>query len=288
MVLTPCFTRDEVSVSNQPCFVNNNLVIFKEYPERNVLEVYDNTGVKLEELQTCSHHSKFQSFMTFDKQGKEYLLKGCTRCRQIQSLGLQSGDTVLYEQVIPSLMCNGPDNTIFVYDDENKSILKLRYMVWGKFLQAARKQCITNLTTMCLSDESDTLVVVHDQTSKIVGLHSASLRVVWRHTIGSPLSVSDVFNLSDGRIGVANGNQILVLDPKDGAVMSTLLHNEHQERILKVAMCFNEDQHNLAILHRIHRSSQPKITFYKMKLQPLASGSEEHKILLQNLTPITS
>ena len=135
MVLTPCFTLDEVSFSSQLCFVNNNLVIFKAFPERNVIEFYDNSGVKLEEWKTCTHDSKFQFFMTFDKQVKEYLLKGCTRCRLIQSLGLQSGDTVLYERVIPSLMCNGSDNTIFVYDDENKYILQLRYMVWVNSFQ---------------------------------------------------------------------------------------------------------------------------------------------------------
>ena len=141
---------------------------------------------------------------------------------------------------------------------------------------------------MCLSDQSDTLVIVHGETYTIVGLHSASLRVAWRHTINSPLSVPDVFNLSDGRIGVTNGNQIMVQDPKDGAVMSRLLQNEHLGRILKVAFCSNEDQQNLAILHQIQDSSQVEITFYKVKLQPLASSSEDTKILLQKFIPIAS
>ena len=165
MVLTPCFTLDVVSVSSQLCFVNNNLVLFKQRAgksrEHNAIEVYNDSGMKIEEWNTCSHDNEFQSFMALETEGKEYLLKGCTQCMVIEGYGFQSGDAVLFDHVTPKVMCNGPGDTIFVYDDRNKSILQLRYMVWGEFLLAFQIRFAHNdVTAMCFSDQCDTLIVV--------------------------------------------------------------------------------------------------------------------------------
>ena len=67
--------------------------------------------------------------MVFEVDGKEYLLEGCRDCKVIR--GYESPETspshkTLCKDVVPSLLCKGPNSTVLVLE-ETKSIKQFRF-----------------------------------------------------------------------------------------------------------------------------------------------------------------
>ena len=106
----------------------------------------------------------------------------------------------------------------------------------------------------------------------------ATGKVAWQHNIGSTVNVSDIFNLSDGRIGVANGDEILALDPKDGTDMNRLVDNGHWRGTVKVAISSYGNQNKLAVLHQTLASDPIQMICYELAFEPLPSNGKNCRI----------
>ena len=112
------FTVGEVKYPSQMCYVNDNLVTDRVTPE--TIRVYhEGTGSVLNEWNTCHI---FPCLMEFQIEGKEHLLVGCMHCKVIR--GYESPETsssykTLHRDIVPYVMCQGPNNTVLVLDEKN-------------------------------------------------------------------------------------------------------------------------------------------------------------------------
>ena len=119
------FNIDEVRHYGQMCYVNGNLVMSGVALDT-IRVYYEETGSVLHEWNSC-HVSP--CLMVFEIERKEYLLEGCAHCKVIR--GYEAPETssnyrTLYEDIVPSVMCQGPMSTVLVLE-EKKSIKQLRF-----------------------------------------------------------------------------------------------------------------------------------------------------------------
>ena len=294
------FTIGEVQYPSQMCYVNGNLVMYGVNPET-IRVYYEETGIILNEWNSCHI---FPCLMAFQIDGKEYLLVGCMYCKVI--CGYQSPETTssnntllhLYKDIVPSVMCQGPNNTVLVFEEEN-SIKQLRFSEGHFDLARAFRISVQNIMNMCYCEESGIVVMVHNDRKTLTGVALASGEVVWKHTeiqFGSPAEVlngfKDVFTIPDGRICIINLRELLVLDSKDGSIKDKLFHLEGTECIWSIAICNNGFHQRFAFHHGGLDQTQIslcKFTFFsgrRLPLQNIISDDENLQTLADIYTEI--
>ena len=275
------FTISEVKYTSQMCYVNGNLVMRGHSPE--TIRVYqEETGSVLQEWNSC--HS-IPCLMAFEMEGKEYLLTGCTNCKVIGgyvSPETSSSHKILYEDIVPSAMCKGPNNTVLVLDEKNV-IKQLRFFEGCFNLVHKFSYEFATVSNMCYCEQYGNVVLVNNDKKTLRGVALATGEVVWARTeiqFGSPTKVlnnlKDVLTISYGRICISTLRGLFVLDSKDGNIKYELFCLEGHGCIWCIATCDNGYQQRLAIHHGPY-GEEEHISFYKLLPEPW--------LPLQNIIP---
>ena len=248
------FTVGEVKYPSQMCYVNDNLVTDRVTPE--TIRVYhEGTGSVLNEWNTCHI---FPCLMEFQIEGKEHLLVGCMHCKVIR--GYESPETsssykTLHRDIVPYVMCQGPNNTVLVLDEKN-FIKQFRFS--EGYLNLAYKLSLEleSFENMCYCEKNGIIVAVHQNRKTVTGVALATGEVVWKHTeikFGSPAKdldyFRDVFTILGGRICISSLRELFVLDSKDGSIKYELFCLEGRGCISSIATCNNGFQQRFAIQH---------------------------------------
>ena len=248
------FTIGEVKYPSQMCYVNGNIVICGFTP-KTIRLYHEETGKPLQEWNTCHI---FPYLMVFEIEGIEQLLEGCTTCKVIR--GYESNETsssrkILYEDIVPSAMCQGPNNTVLVLEKKS-SIKQLRYSEGCFNLVHKFSYEFATVSNMCYCEKYGNVVLVHNNQTTLTGVALATGEVVWKHTeiqFGSPPKVlnqlKDVLTIPDGRICISALGELFVLDSKDGSIKYKLFCLEGHGCIWCIATCKNGYQQRLAFHH---------------------------------------
>ena len=261
------FPIGEVKYSSQMCYVNGNIVIRAQNPQTITVH-HEETGILLQEWKTCH---VFPALLSFEMEGKEYLLEGCTVCRVIRSYEspeISSSYKTLYKDIYPSIMCQGPINTVLVLED-NDSITQLRFSEGHFKIANIFSNEIKDIRNMCYCERNGIVVMVHinqNHQKTLTGVALATGEVVWKHTaiqFGFPPNVLDCFRIPDGRICIDNLGKLFVLDTKDGSIKYKFFDLEIRGSIWSVATCCSGYQQRLAFQHgKLNRSNVEQISVY--------------------------
>ena len=273
------FNIDEAKYTSQMSYVNGNIVIGSA-PE--TIRVYqEETGSVLNEWNTCHMVTRL---MLFEIEGKEYLLEGCIGCKVIRSYEspeTSSSYKTLCKDVVPMVMCKGPNNTVLILEEKN-SIKQFRFS--EGYLNRANKFSVEleNVKKMCYCEKNGIVVVIQHGHKTPTGVALATGEVVWKHTeiqFGSPAKdlddLADVFTFPDGSICIHNLRELFVLDSKDGNIKCKLFQLEGHGYIWCIAICNNGFQQRFAFHHV--GLVQTQISLYKLL--------PARWLPLQNITP---
>ena len=281
------FNIDEVRHYGQMCYVNSNLVM--SGVALDTIRVYhEETSNLLNEWKSCH---VIPCLMVFEMEGKEYLLEGCKLCKVIrgyESPEISSNYKTLYEDAVPSVMCQGPMSTVLVLEEIN-SIKQLLFSE-GRFnLVNEFPNELENIRIMCYCEKNEIVVALHKNQKTLTGIALATGEVVWKHTeiqFGSPTKVSDycygVFIISNERICIFNLRELFVLDPKDGTIKTKIFSFEGSGWIWNIATRNNGLQQIFAFQHG--SSEQTEISLCKilpeqwLPLQNIISDDERIRL----------
>ena len=262
------FNSGEVKYNSQMCYVNGNIVNSGHTPE--TIRVYhQETGSILNEWNTCH---VFPRLMAFEMEGKEYLLEGCKVCEVVrcyESPETSSGYKTLCEDVVPYVMCQGPNNTVLVFEEKN-IIKQLRFSEGNLNLANKLSLELEDVANMCYCEKNGIVVVIQQDQKTFTGVALATGEVVWKHTkikFGSPAKdldyFRDVVTIPDGRICISTLQGLFVLDSKDGSIKYQLFDLEFRGIIWCTATCNNGYQQRLAIDHG-HHGEVEQISVYDL------------------------
>ena len=251
---------DETMLTDTMCYVKNHLIITMcplGLFTCSKAKVYDEIGNLVKEWECC--HVRI-SMMGFEIQGKEYLLEGCPICEIIRAYEFpQIESKILCEEISPGAMCKGPNGTILVFDNTQKSLKQLRYCE-GKLLRV--KQFHVDHTDVycihsCFSENCDTVIVLDRLRKTLTGFHLPSEQVAWQHNeielgSSSPVltDVQHILTLPDKRVCVFTTHEVFALNPVDGTMLYTL--HPFQESCIflqSAATYYNRNQQKLAIFN---------------------------------------
>ena len=144
----------------------------------------------------------------------------------------------LYVTLSPLLVCDLKSNTLTQLTPGN--IEQMKFQITHQSPLAC--QLISGMTFI---EHYDMLVLTSKESKQIQGIKWPRGDTMWQYDgmIGNiPLNPHDVSNTKDGRVFVANGNNLLTLDAGDGA-LSNIQFKTQTQPIKKVAYC----NHKVAI-----------------------------------------
>ena len=253
------------------CYIKDNLVAAMHILRQITCKakVYDETSNTVKEWAPC--HA-LCSMMEFEK----YLLVGCTICEMI--LGYEFPEfqkRIFREGISPNAMCKGPDGTILVFDNTQKSLNQLRFYDGQFFLAKEFSVERVDVHSLCFSQNCDFVIALHFDRKTLTGFHFPSGQIAWRHTeiqLGSLPQVLTGFQsilvLPDGRVCIFTEMEIFVLNPVDGTILSTLHHFQNPGTIIATTTCCNGHLQKLGIC------THPKtVSVYDVPFEPAEGRS---------------
>ena len=163
-------------------------------------------------------------------QETELLVEGCPQgCQLIRLYNITTRKTAIaYESLQPSKMCAGPRGSILVCDVKSQCLLLLTLndMKFDEIHRISEID-VSNVHGMCYlkANSSDLAILSFANTKQVMGISLTTGDVIWtqEHLLtGSPLDPY-LCSIPTGSIFLGNGNNLLVLNPFDGAHLETLL-----------------------------------------------------------------
>ena len=169
----------------------------------------------------------------------EYLVEACPECRNIRIY--DSEDLVeefAFENVRHSCICSGPDGTIFVWGHMKLLHLFLdgtRFRLlstWRCLDQGGRKVPMAEeIASMCYTEACNIITLLADCSHSydrydLIGVLWPEGVVIWEYCgslNGESLYPQDVACTPQSHVCIANTTNVLLLDPKNGSLISVLL-----------------------------------------------------------------
>ena len=184
----------------------------------------------------CEHylpHGLLKTYKVPGSGGEDHLAEGCAICRVIRSYDPRTGKSkVVYKNVTPYMMCDGPENSFLVYDLKTRSLLQLETSNddHKDNLKSTHKLMVdlVPFQGMCFSDLSRAAVF-----SNIYNKHVSAVNLETGHTMSqiiefihhgqrTQLEPKDICRAPNGWIYVANGQNVLILDAFNGDLVRTM------------------------------------------------------------------
>ena len=231
----------------------------------------------LGEQKSCTHlltENVRHKLLPHRADGKQYLLESCTGCRVIRAHKIPINSApISYEQITPKLMCKGPQDTVLVLDETNKSITQL-------FFFAGKIQCYRGLffnrmhaSEMWYSDKHGHLIIMDDEFAT-TGLKLETGEVIWQHRkCERPYSASP-FTIPDERICSISSEKLTVVDLKDGTVNRIPVVGVSPSRW---RICFREDRGDRVVAMAEFGPNNARISCCEIQIQD---------ILRRNVVPL--
>ena len=238
------------SYNGDMCYINHNLAVSGL---KSKIKVFDEeTGSVLHEWKSC--HIAI-CLMAFESDGKEYLLEGCTLCEVIRGYELTETThnfKTFCENVIPDVMCKGPDSTILVLEN-NKSVKQLRFSE-GKFHPGEFSFESNDVRDITFSGRHNIVLLLHQDKKNLTGIHIQTREVLLNSELQfHPLrraseGIFNIFTLADGRVCIVTVLKTFVIDPRTGTVKYQLYSKSHSPEGLlwTIASCYNGNQQRLS------------------------------------------
>ena len=241
------------------CLVGEYLVLRgPQWNSKNcVFKIYNlDTGELNQEWETqCQHYWPCGTLTSYERNDsvrkQPAFVEGCSAesCEVIRGhcIFTQEASTVC-KTVKPQKICNGPGGTLLVCDLKSNSLTQLtpENIEQMKFQITHQSPLECQLISgMTFIEHYDMLVLTSKESKQIQGIKWPSGDTVWQYDgmIGDiPLNPHDISNTKDGRVFVANGNNLLTLDAGDGA-LSNIQFETQTQPIKKVACCNNKICH---------------------------------------------
>ena len=170
---------------------------------------------------------------------EEYLVEACPECRNIRIYNsLDLVNEFAFENVRHSCICSGPDGTIFVWGHMKLLHLQLegtrfRLLSTWRWLHNGGREVpmAKEVTSMCYSKGCNTIAFLANCNDgynhyDLFGILWPERVVVWEYcgSVNSiPLDPQDVCCTPCGNVCIANTTNVLLLDPKDGSLITILL-----------------------------------------------------------------
>ena len=276
------------------CFANNRLILRGKdlSTDSRSYKAYDSkTGnLKQEWKAECEHYIECGSLVectTTIKKDRQDLIEGCKDCGLIRAYNLDTLQaTILSENIVPLKVCNGPDETVLVWEGRGKKIQQLLFKrekapdspqsdISDSQLVHRLGPFDWHLLAMCYAKHCDIVVLltfIGNLTKlKVRGINLTTGSVVWSHSRSlqeAPLNPEDICITKEGLVTVAHGNSLFSLDPTDGVTMETILQDEELNGISEVSCSNQGEEHKMAVRHGTYNAA---ITCYSvnMKCDPL-------------------
>ena len=213
----------------------------------------------------------------------EYLVEACPECRNIRIYdSWVLVNEFAFENVRHSCICSGPDGTIFVWGHMKLLNLRLdgtrfRLLSTSRWLLNGGKEVpmAKEVASMCYAEGCNTIVFLancNDGYNHLFGIlwpkHSSKiLRVVWEYcgsVNGIPLDPFDVCSTPCGNVCIANTTNVLLLDPKDGSLITILLEEALLSNVSEVVCHWDEDDEiRVAVRHGVGKPTETSCYNYK-------------------------
>ena len=206
----------------------------------------------------CNHFVPKGCLTTFhhSPSSTDYLIEGCPfqGCEIIRICNTKNHViTIGYQIVEPEVICPGPAGTLLVCDKKTNCPLQLTFWNSSKMLlhrlnkySLGRFRSLSTRTSghseefqvnaMSFSKHCDILIMLctTNNTTQIKGIDLSIAQVVWQHHekpfSNTPKAIS---SSPEGWMCVTNGNNVLILDAGDGALLETLFQETDEDNTIK-------------------------------------------------------
>ena len=184
----------------------------------------------------CEHylpHGLLKTYKVPGSRGGDHLAEGCAICGVIRSYDPTTGKSkVVFRNVKPYMMCDGPDNSFLVYDLNTGSLIQLVTSNDDhKGNLKSTHKIVVNLVPfqgMCFSDLSKAVVFSNIHNKQVSAVNLDNGHTMWQIIefihLGqrTKLYPKDICSAPNGWIYVANGENILILDAFNGDPVRTM------------------------------------------------------------------
>ena len=206
----------------------------------------------------CNHFVPKGCLTTFhySPSSTDYLIEGCPfqGCEMIRIYDTKNHvATIGFQIVEPEVICPGPPGTLLVCDKKTNCLLQLTIWTPSKMLfhrinkyPLGRFQSLSTYTSrhseelqvnaMSYTSQCDILVMLctTNTTMQIKGIDLSIAQVVWQHHEKPFSNIPKAISSSpEGWMCVANGNNVLILDAGDGAILETLFQEKDDDNTIK-------------------------------------------------------
>ena len=276
------------------CFANDKLILRGNdlSTDNRSFKAYDSeTGnLNREWKAECQHYIECGSLVACtmpERKDRRDLIEGCKVCGLTRVYNLDTLQaTILSENIIPHKLCNGPEETVLVWEGRS---MKIQQLLFKREKAPDSPQPETadsklvprlgpfdwHLLAMCYARHCDIVVLltfIGNLTKlKVRGINLTTGSVVWSHSRSlqdAPLNPEDICITKEGLVTVAHDNSLFSLDPADGVTMETILQDEELNGISEVSCSNQGEEHKMAVRHETYNAA---ITCYSvnMKCDPL-------------------
>ena len=236
----------------------------------------------------CQHYIECGSLVACtmpERKDRQDLIEGCKDCGLIRVYDtLQAA--ILFENIVSLKLCNGPDETVLVWEGRSKKIQRL-LLKRDKAPDSPQSETPDSqlvprlgpfewhLLAMCYARYCDIVVLltfIGNLTKlKVRGINLTTGSVVWSHSRSlqdAPFNPEDICITKEGLVTIAHDNSLFSLDPADGVTMETTLQDEELNGISEVSCSNQGEEHKMAVRHGTYNA---RITCYsvQMKCDPL-------------------
>ena len=268
------------------CFANNHLVVCGQlFPPKNkfVIHLYNKTnGTLLETWEMACKHQLFTCKVSlvackFSGTTEESLVYNCTKCNVIyiyekdaNSFGIAIEDSTKFT------LCKGPGGTVLAADRLGWCVKQL--VASGMNYQFSmladlhfEQKCVFSRPTatkaICYAPCCDTLVAVveFDSNEDIWGVSLSTGRLLWsfcKHDDDLDFLPKDICYTGQGLVCVANSDNVLLVDPVDGALVGSLFDNDDSIINISEVICHCEDDGKVKLAIRYGPKPSKKIACF--------------------------
>ena len=206
-------------------------------------------------IPVCNHQLSAGSVITRSDldDGKIHIIEACVSCERILAFNTDALKvTAQINDIQPQVMCEGSEGYILVWDRKRESILQLYYdglsmdEIQRKSFPVLEKDpgsdTSEHVQSMCYATHVD-ILVVHSLLLRtespacpmLRGIHFTTGDVSWQYDPEN-LNPHSVCYHPKGYIFLANENNLLVIDPINGSLFTSLMGSEDFEK--RVSNCF--------------------------------------------------
>ena len=268
------------------CFANNHLVISGQLfpPKKFVIRHHSKTdGTLLKSTwETACKHPLFICKISlvackFSGTTEESLVYNCTKCKVIY---VYEKDAKRFATAIEDstkfTLCKGPGGTVLAADRLGWCIKQL--VVSGTNYQFSmladlhfEQKCVfgrpTATKAICYAPYCDTLVAVVelDSNEDIWGINLSTGRLLWsfwKHGSDLDFLPKDICYTGQGLVCVANSDNVLSVDPVDGALIGSLFDNDDSITNICEVVCHCEDDGQVKLAIRYGPKPSTKIACF--------------------------